>query len=1050
MQGSSFWKTVAIVGVIGIGSLAILEVQNRLPKQNAGEPTEEDLATLVAGPGAGDSTVTPEMSDSEFDKMMAAAQSDTPLFNGAEPAAEPTPSPSLDAQFFNSEPVAAQTNTPPVDTDVQTSQLAQGPNPFEDMGAVTAVAANYQGEPSNAVEPVAFTGEESFPGDSSNDDTGYRREGVAAPEPAVSPAADFSLFPSDSPADQDAGNMPAMPLADDRPPAAIPSRTDAIEFFNGKEADPVDTAPRTTQFYENNESQLQSVPETQPSNPFPDPGQLNQTPESAAPMDSQSNGILPFQNSDGRTQDGPPSDNVTETFRGDLLSPQDRVPQPRDIQPGIIPEPEFPTFDERSFPEPERASPVPDTSLPPIDDTGGLTSEPFRVPDINDSGRMTIPDTETPRFDDRGRSEELRPFDPLPSRESSPPAPDFGERSRFEEEPRSFESERNFRSDSRGIETPGFNDDSRGLSIEPRFNPNSRDLNDTQPFNDDRMNLDDSRRTDSLPPLNERLRERDDSRPLDELQPFNDGSRDFSSTPDFSNRRNRNGQDNFPSTPEITPRRRDFDSGPSMGDTRPADFNFSDHSERERIRQVSGVMRPNLLLEKTAPESATVGVPLDYKIYVRNEGDASAFDVVVEDEISPGTEIDGARPQPDRDRSTNRLIWKFAEIAPNQTEEITVRLTPTGEGTLDGVATVKFKSRVKATTIITAPKLRIEMTGPEEVKLGDEVAYRYVITNEGSGEARDVLVRTVLPADGGLKHPQGRDLEYEIGNMAAGQQREIVLAVVAGEPGEYRADAIVSGTGGVKDQAAWRTNIIGAQLQIVRRGPKRRFVGKSATYENIVSNETNFDALDARIVETIPEGMRFKGANKGGTYDEQQQTVTWRINRLGPGRQEQLQIQLMPTDAGQRESIVTVYENAGLQSENYVSTTVVEDLHNVGAQMSQLDGPVPVGETFGFTITIDNRGTADATDVELVVDVPRQIEVLGAGSKTNQAKLTGNNQVQYSQIIRIKPNERQTFELKLRGTSPVRNKVVTAKVRYRQMEDPLIVGESVTIYSEEL
>lgn len=1049
MQGSSFWKTVAIVGVIGIGSLAILEVQNRLPKQNvAGEPTEEDLAALVAGQGAGDSTVTPEMSDSEFDKMMAAAQSDTPLFNGAEPAAEPTPSPSLDAQFFNSEPVAAQTNTPPVDTDVRSNQLAQGPNPFEDMGAVTAVAANYQGEPSNAVEPVAFTGEESFPGDSSNGDTGYRREGVAAPESTVSPAADFSLFPSDSATDQNAGNTPVMPLADDRPPAAIPSRTDAIEFFNGKEADPVDTAPRTTQFYEKDESQLRAIPEPLPSNPFPEPGQLNQTPEFAAPMDSQSGGILPFQNSGGRAQDVPPSDNVTETFRGDLLAPQDRVPQPRDIQPDMIPEPEFPTFNERSFPESERTSPVPDTSLPPIDETGGLTSEPFRVPDINDSGRMTIPDTETPRFNDRGKSEDRETFDTLPSRESNPPVPDFGERSRFGDESRSFESERNFNSDSRSIESPGFNDDSRGLDIEPGFNPRSRDLNDTQPFNDDRMNLDDSRRTDSLPPLNDRSGGRDDSR-LDKLQPFND-PREFNSTPGFNDRRIRDGQDNFPSTPEITPRPGNFDSKPSMGDTRPADYNLSDRSERGRIRQVSGVMRPNLMLEKTAPESATVGVPLDYKIYVRNEGDAPAYDVVVEDEISPGTEIEGARPQPDRDRATNRLIWKFAEIAPNQTEEITVRLTPTGEGTLDGVATVKFKSRVKATTIITAPKLRIEMTGPEEVKLGDEVAYRYVITNEGSGEARDVLVRTVLPTDGGLKHPQGRDLEYEIGNMAAGQQREIVLAVVAGEPGEYRADAIVSGAGGATDQAAWRTNIIGAQLQIVRRGPKRRFVGKSATYENIVSNETKFDALDARIVETVPEGMRFKGANKGGTYDDQQRTVTWRINRLGPGRQEQLQIQLMPTDAGQRESVVTVYENAGLQSENYVSTTVVEDLHNVGAQMSQLDGPVSVGETFGFTITIDNRGTADATDVELVVDVPQQIEVLGAGSKTNQAKLSGNNQVQYSQIIRIKPNERQTFELKLRGTSPVRNKVVTAKVRYRQMEDPLIVGESVTIYSEEL
>ena len=157
----------------------------------------------------------------------------------------------------------------------------------------------------------------------------------------------------------------------------------------------------------------------------------------------------------------------------------------------------------------------------------------------------------------------------------------------------------------------------------------------------------------------------------------------------------------------------------------------------------------------------------------------------------------------------------------------------------------------------------------------------------------------------------------------------------------------------------------------------------------------------------------------------------------------------MPEDAGARESIVKIFENAGLQSDDYVSTTVVEDLHNVGAKMTRLDQPMAVGETFGFTITIDNRGTADATDVQLMVEVPSGINVIGAGSKDNQAKLQPGNVVQYSTIVRIAPNEQQSFEIKMEGKEPVQNGLVKAKVNYKQMQEELIVSESVTIYRDQ-
>lgn len=472
------------------------------------------------------------------------------------------------------------------------------------------------------------------------------------------------------------------------------------------------------------------------------------------------------------------------------------------------------------------------------------------------------------------------------------------------------------------------------------------------------------------------------------------------------------------------------------------------------VKTVSGIMRPHVTLRKEAPENATVGIPLDYIIVVSNDGQSAAYDVVVEDEVTTGARLVGARPRADFDEQTRHLIWKFDTLAPGDSQRIQVQVTPTGEGKLDGVATVRFKTQVKATTLITAPKLVLELTGPPEVRMGDEVKYRYVVTNQGTGEARDVIVRSVLPS--GLAHPEGNDLEYEILNLAPEESREVVLTLVGAEPGDHRTVAEVSARGGAKDQAELAISIIGAQLRVDRMGPQRRFVGRSATYENIVKNDTNFEARDAQVVEQIPIGMQFVSSSDQGDYNPQDRSVTWHIQRLTPGEQKSLKIELTALSVGSQQSVVTVVENSGFRDQA-VAVTAVEDLHNVSADISRLDGPKQVGEMFGFSITIDNRGTGDATDVELVVEVPPELDVVGAGSAELRAGLVAGEQgrivpkvVRYSRIIRIQPQQQKEFELKLKGLAPVRNALVKAQVRYKQLEEPLIISESVTIYRDDI
>ncbi len=592
---------------------------------------------------------------------------------------------------------------------------------------------------------------------------------------------------------------------------------------------------------------------------------------------------------------------------------------------------------------------------------------------------------------------------------------------------------------------------------------------DPEPFNEDTPRLDptpgsnpaDENKTDDSETLPFWTEESDDSTPArnpprptpanDEFPPptYPDSPR---TTPGTRPSRDR-GDETTPEPFELddtTPGRTEPRPLPSADEpvSRPGRGNSGAGRPDRGVQQVSRVMRPQLSIQKKAPDSATVGVSHDYSIIVSNEGDSAAYDVIVEDELGLAAEFVDSRPVAEYDKTTGKLAWNVSELRPGKSQEITVRIRPTGEGTLDGVATVRFKAQVKSATVITAPKMELDLTGPDEVKVGDEVPLQYTIRNRGTGDANNVILRSVLPP--GLKHPEGGDLEYEIELLKAGDKQVIDLTVIASEPGDrilVAAEVTSSGISAAKSRH--EIGIVGAQLTLERRGAERRYVGRTATYQNIVTNESKFEALNALVVEEVPEGMRFVSASNDGEYNPDNRRVRWSIPRLGAGKQQVLEVELTAERSGQMETLVEVTENAGFRTPLTENTIVtVEDIHNVTADISRQDAPVAIGERFGFTVTIDNRGTAVARNVEMSVHVPAELKVLAAGTKEVSGTLVAGNVVKYRTVTEIAPNESMTFKLTLQGQKPTTNAPVEAYLMCDEMQKPLVVTESVTVFDD--
>jgi uncharacterized repeat protein (TIGR01451 family) len=460
-------------------------------------------------------------------------------------------------------------------------------------------------------------------------------------------------------------------------------------------------------------------------------------------------------------------------------------------------------------------------------------------------------------------------------------------------------------------------------------------------------------------------------------------------------------------------------------------------------------LRPQLTIEKKAPESATIGIAHEYRIIVSNDGDTAARDVVVEDELNGAAEFVSSNPPADYDRNSGVILWNFDELAPQESREIVVRVRPTGEGMLTGTATVRFRTEVRSATLIRAPKLQLDIDGPEQVLVGDDIKLRFTIRNSGSGDAAGVLLRSVLP--NAIRHPEGADLEYEIELLRAGDEQTVDLTAVAAEPGRpVRISAEISASGIPPVITRNNITIVGSQLTVERLGPAKRFVGRPARFQNVVINESDFEALDAVITEDVPDGMRVVAVGSGGEYNPKTRRITWQVSRINAGEQTVLEVELQPDNTGRMESVVEVVEKAGFRSRAEENTVVeVEGLQNVTANISRQDQPVAVGERFGFTVAVDNRGTAVARNVELTIQVPAGLQVLAAGTREIPGRLLPGNVVRYSIVRTLKPGDQLPFQVTLQGREAVRNAVIQAQLKYDEMTQPLIISESVTVFDDQ-
>ncbi|MBN2447355.1 MAG: DUF11 domain-containing protein, partial [Phycisphaerae bacterium] len=234
-----------------------------------------------------------------------------------------------------------------------------------------------------------------------------------------------------------------------------------------------------------------------------------------------------------------------------------------------------------------------------------------------------------------------------------------------------------------------------------------------------------------------------------------------------------------------------------------------------------------LLLERTWPAEVRAGTTFEYELKLSNLTDAPIHGITLTEQMPTGLTITAINPQAQRaDGAVGSWYWETLGAHANSTIRIQATAGRTGEAS--ACASITLQSQACASMLVVQPALQLVKNAPAEVIICDPIPVTVTVTNTGSGVARNVHIVDTLP-NGWTTADGQREVTVNIGDLAAGQAREVAFQAHATQTGDYTNTAMATEDGGLRAQDSTRTRITRPVLTLGKTGPNVRFLGRPAT-----------------------------------------------------------------------------------------------------------------------------------------------------------------------------------------------------------------------------
>ena len=387
---------------------------------------------------------------------------------------------------------------------------------------------------------------------------------------------------------------------------------------------------------------------------------------------------------------------------------------------------------------------------------------------------------------------------------------------------------------------------------------------------------------------------------------------------------------------------------------------------------------PEIIPDKTANiTNPNFGDNVTYTVTVTNDGIGDAKDVVVRDILGEGLTFVDATGNYTFDKDSRTVTW-IVDLAKGESRTFYVNAIVSGYGNVTNSLVVGNKT---ASVNVTVPEINPDKTvNISNPNFGDNVNYTVTVTNDGIGDAKDVVVRDVLG--------EGLKFVSATGNYTFDEATHTVTWIVdlaKGESKVFSVIATVSGYGNVTNSLVVGNKTTGVNVTVPEINPDKTVdneipnFGDNVTYTVTVTNDGIGDANNVVITDVLDKGLKFLNATGNFTYDEKTGTITWIVD-LAKGETKTFNVNVTVLGYGVLPNTVAVGNKTAVRNITVPEIITVKEVNS---------SDIHIGDEITYTITVSNSGKINATNVVIRDILPEGLKFINASNGGVYDPVTG-------------------------------------------------------------
>jgi len=389
-------------------------------------------------------------------------------------------------------------------------------------------------------------------------------------------------------------------------------------------------------------------------------------------------------------------------------------------------------------------------------------------------------------------------------------------------------------------------------------------------------------------------------------------------------------------------------------------------------------------IRKDAPNEVYTGQEFEYTITVKNLTDDMLANVQVKEHLADNFQLIETTPKHTLSADGNFAIWNMKKLVGKDIAVLRIRGKAKSTDAFKNCAIITYERYLCHLFNVSQPALALTKYAQAEALVNELIPVRLVVSNPGTGIAKNVMVVDPLP-DGMIAENGTTSLKYNAGDLPSKQSKEMRFNVKATRTGKFNNVATATADG-LSAKANAITVVTKPQLKIVKTATEKQYSGRNVTYTIKASNIGDSGAINAVISDPLPAGTSLISASDGGIQSGNQ--IIWRLGTLAPNASKTVSATVKAVKTG------TIRNTACVSADNAAQVCDSADTKVFGVSAILLEvvdsvDPLEVGGTGTYVVTASNQGTAKDSNVRISLELEDNMSyVISSGPTT--ATVTGN------------------------------------------------------------